>query len=137
MQMETTEVNSVATPAATTEDVSATSPNDHPSIFRTFFQRRSVWLIGALLVAAACAFVYHWAFGKPKILYSTAEVVRGDIESTVVAAGISMYWLLKRLCLQTNGPLWGLWVANLPRASCWSRRLEADGFKGTVCEFRR
>jgi membrane fusion protein, macrolide-specific efflux system len=28
-----------------------------------------------------------WVFGKPKVVYTTATVQRGDIESTVVAAG--------------------------------------------------
>lgn len=108
--METTDVNSVATPAATTEDVSATSPNNPPSKFRTLLKRRSVWVAGALLIIIACAFGYHWAFGKPKVLYSTAEVVRGDIESTVVAAGIVQPLKFVDVGAQTSGVLKSLKV---------------------------
>jgi macrolide-specific efflux system membrane fusion protein len=108
--MDTTDVSSVATSAATAEDESATSLNDHPSKFRALLHRRSVWLIGALLVAIACAFGYHWAFGKPKVLYSTAEVVRGDIESTVVAAGIVQPLKFVDVGAQTSGVLKSLKV---------------------------
>jgi macrolide-specific efflux system membrane fusion protein len=55
---------------------------------RALLQRRSVWLVGALLVVGAGALGYHWVFGKAKISYTTAAVERGDLESTVVAAGI-------------------------------------------------
>lgn len=56
--------------------------------YRAFLQRRSQWLMGALLVAIIGALGYHWAFGKAKVSYATAAVERGDVESTVVAAGI-------------------------------------------------
>ena len=55
---------------------------------RGHLKRRGLWLLGALLVIGAGAFGYHWAFGKAKVHYATATVERGDIESTVVAAGI-------------------------------------------------
>src|ERR1039457_6899337 len=67
---------------------SATPAGDSPSKFRALLHRRSLWLIAALLVVIVAAFGYHWAFGKPKVIYSTAVVERGDIESSVVAAGI-------------------------------------------------
>ncbi|MEI7728783.1 MAG: hypothetical protein WCO56_04395 [Verrucomicrobiota bacterium] len=57
----------------------------------TLLKRRSLWLIVALIVVGAGAFGYHWAFGKAKILYVTATVERGDVESTVVAAGIAKF----------------------------------------------
>src|ERR1035437_6889176 len=66
----------------------ATPPKGYHTMFRGLLQRRSLWLIGALLVAIAGASGYHWAFGKAKVVYATAPVTRGDLESTVVAAGI-------------------------------------------------
>jgi macrolide-specific efflux system membrane fusion protein len=51
-------------------------------------RRRGLWLIGALLAVGAGAFGYYWAFGKAEVSYVTAPVERGDVESTVVAAGI-------------------------------------------------
>jgi len=48
-------------------------------------QRRSLWLIGAILIVGGGALGYHWVFGKANVLYATAAVERGDIESTVVA----------------------------------------------------
>jgi membrane fusion protein, macrolide-specific efflux system len=73
-------------------------------------RRRSVWLIGALLAAAAGAFGYHWAFGKAKVLYATAAVVRGDVESTVVAAGIVQPIKYVDVGAQTSGTLKSLKV---------------------------
>jgi macrolide-specific efflux system membrane fusion protein len=69
-----------------------------------------VWLIGALLVAGAGAFGYHWVFGKAKVLYATAAVVRGDIESTVVAAGIVQPIKYVDVGAQTSGKLKSLKV---------------------------
>ena len=43
---------------------------------------------GALLVAGAVWFGYHWMFGAAKVVYATAPVERGNVESTVVAAGV-------------------------------------------------
>jgi len=92
------------------KDETATPPNDPPSKFRVLLKRRSLWLIGALLLAIACVFGYHWAFGKPKVLYSTAEVIRGDIESTVVAAGIVQPLKFVDVGAQTSGVLKSLKV---------------------------
>ncbi len=78
--------------------------------FRALLQRRSLWLIGALLVASAGAFGYHWAFGKAKVLYATAAVERGDIESTVVAAGIVQPIKYVDVGAQTSGKLKSLKV---------------------------
>ena len=72
--------------------------------------RRSLWLVGALLVIGAGAFGYHWAFGKPKVVYTTAAVTRGDIESTVVAAGIVQPIKYVDVGAQTSGKLKSLKV---------------------------
>ena len=89
--MDTTQASPVATP-------------------RTFLQRRSVWVVGALLVAGACAFGYYWAFGTAKVVYATAAVERGDVESTVVAAGILQPVKYVDVGAQTSGKLKSLKV---------------------------
>jgi macrolide-specific efflux system membrane fusion protein len=53
---------------------------------------------------------YHWVFGKAKVLYSTAAVERGDIESTVVAAGILQPINYVDVGAQTSGKLKSLKV---------------------------
>jgi len=101
--METTNITPVAKPAVP-------SGNGRHWKFPALPQRRSLWLISALLVAGAGALGYHWAFGKAKVLYSTAAVERGDIESTVVAAGILQPIQYVDVGAQTSGKLKSLKV---------------------------
>lgn len=92
------------------ETVDQTSlPHDTPSKFQALLHRRSVWLV-LLLVAALFAFGYHWAFGKPEVRYNTAVVERGNIESTVVAAGIVQPFKYVDVGAQTSGVLKSLKV---------------------------
>ena len=79
-------------------------------MFRALAQRRSLWLFGALLLAVAGALGYYWLFGKAKVLYATATVVRGDIENTVVAAGVLQPILYVDVGAQTSGKLQSLKV---------------------------
>ena len=72
--------------------------------------RRSLWLVGALLVIGAGVFGYNWAFGKPKVRYTTVSVTRGDVESTVVAAGIVQPIKYVDVGAQTSGKLKSLKV---------------------------
>ncbi len=81
-------------------------PLRSPSLLR----RPLVWLIGALLLAGAGALAYHWTFGKPKAVYATAVVVRGDLESTVVAAGVLQPFKYVDVGAQTSGKLKSLKV---------------------------
>jgi len=53
---------------------------------------------------------YHWAFGKGKVLYATAPVVRGDLETTVVAAGVLQPIKYVDVGAQTSGKLKSLKV---------------------------
>jgi macrolide-specific efflux system membrane fusion protein len=92
--METTNTDQASTPAAL------------PALRR----RRGAWLIGAVLVAAAGAYGYHWAFGKAKVVYATAAVERGDVESTVVAAGVLQPVQYVDVGAQTSGKLKSLKV---------------------------
>ena len=109
-ETETTNINPAAKSAATVNDESATSPKGRYLKLRALLKRRSLWLIGALLVAITGVLVYYWAFGKPKVLYTTAAVVRGDIESTVVAAGIVQPFSYVDVGAQTSGKLKSLKV---------------------------
>lgn len=73
-------------------------------------QRRSVWAIGALLLVVAGVFGYRWAFGRAQVTYATADVERGDVETTVVAAGILQPIKYVDVGAQTSGKLKSLKV---------------------------
>jgi macrolide-specific efflux system membrane fusion protein len=62
-------------------------------------------LLAALLILAAGAFAYYTLFGKAKVSYTTATVERGDVESTVVAAGIVQALKYVDVGAQTSGKL--------------------------------
>jgi len=76
----------------------------------SLWQRRRFWLIGTVLIVVAGAFVYHSFFATPKVVYTTATVQRGDIESTVVAAGIVQPVKYVDVGAQTSGMLKSLKV---------------------------
>jgi len=95
------------TPATTRP---ATPPGDRHQKLRALLHRRSIWLIAALIVACAGWFGYHWTFGKATVRYSTASVERGDVESTVVAAGIVQPFNYVDVGAQTSGKLKSLKV---------------------------
>jgi macrolide-specific efflux system membrane fusion protein len=99
MDMATTNIGAPAAPPASARPA-----------WRDFLRGRRLWLIGALLAAAAGVLGYHWVFGKAKVLYSTAAVERGDIESTVVAAGILQPINYVDVGAQTSGKLKSLKV---------------------------
>ena len=79
-------------------------------IFQVFRKRRYLWLIGTFVLVIVGAYVYHWMFGKTKVIYATAFVERGDIESTVVAAGIVQPFKYVDVGAQTSGMLQSLKV---------------------------
>ena len=108
--VEINDINAETKSAPPADDELATPPGDLPSKSRFLLNRRSMWLIGAILVAVACWFGYRWVFGKPKVLYATTAVVRGDIESTVVAAGIVQPLKFVDVGAQTSGVLKSLKV---------------------------
>src|ERR1017187_2782922 len=107
---ETTNVSPVVKPAATVDSQPATAPVDAQPKRRDFWQRRRVWLIAALIFAGAGVFGYHWAFGEAKVHYNTAAGTRGDVESTVVAAGIVQPIKYVDVGAQTSGKLKSLKV---------------------------
>jgi len=108
--MATIGVTPVDKPAAGANSQPATPPPNRSSKARGILGRRSWWLVGALLVAGAGGLGYYWLFGKTKVLYATATVVRGEIESTVVAAGILQPIMYVDVGAQTSGKLQSLKV---------------------------
>ena len=81
-----------------------------PSRLRKALRGRGLWLAGAVVLVVAAALCWHWVFGKPKVSYATAAVERGDIESTVVAAGILQPVSYVDVGAQTSGKLKSLKV---------------------------
>jgi macrolide-specific efflux system membrane fusion protein len=67
--------------------------------------RRKYWFLGALVLVVLAPFAYQWLFGKPKVVVATVAVVRGDVESTVVAAGIVQPVKYVDVGAQTSGML--------------------------------
>ena len=108
--MDTTNNSPLAKSTAVLHDEPATPPGNRYMKFRALLQRRGLWLIGALLVVGACVFVYYWAFGEANVTYVTAAVERGDVESTVVAAGIVQPIRYVDVGAQTSGKLKSLKV---------------------------
>ena len=85
-------------------------PVDPPGKFHTFLHGRAIWFIGALLLIIAGIFGYNWAFGKPKVVYTTAPIERGDVENTVLAAGLVQPIKYVDVGAQTSGKLKSLKV---------------------------
>ena len=108
--MEATSLGPVVTSPATDHEPLAPAGHRDPRA-RALLRRRSLWLIGALLLAGAAALGYHWAFGTAKVIYATATVQRGDVESTVVAAGVVQPVKYVDVGAQTSGKLKSLKVA--------------------------
>jgi macrolide-specific efflux system membrane fusion protein len=108
--MEPTSTAPEPTPTAPATTRPATPPGDRHPKLRALLHRRSIWLIAALIVACAGWFGYHWTFGKATVRYSTASVERGDVESTVVAAGIVQPFNYVDVGAQTSGKLKSLKV---------------------------
>jgi macrolide-specific efflux system membrane fusion protein len=108
--METTNTRPSASPIVIADGQLPALSNDRHLKMRSLLRRRSFWLISALLVVGVGVLVYYWVFGKTKLSYSTAAVERGDIESTVVAAGIVQPFNYVDVGAQTSGKLKSLKV---------------------------
>jgi macrolide-specific efflux system membrane fusion protein len=78
---------------------------------QSLLHRPGLWLIGALFViAGAGIFWYLSASGKAQVQYVTTIVKRGNVESTVVAAGILQPVRYVDVGAQTSGQLKSLKV---------------------------
>jgi len=76
----------------------------------SLFRRRGFWTITLILILIASFFIYKLTFGKQKIHYSTVSVLRGDVENTVIAAGIVQPIQYVDVGAQTSGKLKSLKV---------------------------
>jgi len=108
--MEPTGISPDPASAAPASLTPATPPADPHVKLRALLHRRSLWVVAALIVTCAGWFGYHWAFGKATVHYTTASVERGDVESTVVAAGIVQPVNYVDVGAQTSGKLKSLKV---------------------------
>jgi membrane fusion protein, macrolide-specific efflux system len=108
--MENISTNLVTKSPTTSDDEVAPLQRDHNGKFQAFLRQHGPLLIVALLVSILGFFGYHWVFGKAKALYVTATVERGDIENTVVAAGIVQPITYVDVGAQTSGKLKSLKV---------------------------
>jgi len=73
---------------------------------QALLHRRGLWLIGGLLViAVAGIFWYLSARSKAQVHYATTAVKRGDVENTIVAAGILQPVRYVDVGAQTSGQL--------------------------------
>jgi macrolide-specific efflux system membrane fusion protein len=110
MKMETINISPVAESGAVASGAPAMPPTGRHLKFRALLKRRSSWVIGALFIVGAGVFGYHWVFGNAKVRYVTATVERGDVQSTVVAAGIVQPIKYVDVGAQTSGKLESLKV---------------------------
>lgn len=108
--MNATDITPPAESAVPVSARTATQFMARPLKSRSFLRRAGLWLIAALLVAGAGFFVYRWKFAAAKVRYDTAAVQRGDVESTVVAAGVLQPIKYVDVGAQTSGKLKSLKV---------------------------
>ena len=108
--METINTSPVIQSDATIKNESPTPPTIRHAKFRALLHRRGLWLIGALIIACAGIVGYYGIFSKAKVIYATAVIERGDIESTVVAAGVVQPINYVDVGAQTSGKLKSLKV---------------------------
>ena len=87
-----------------------TPPEERPGKLQTFLHGRAIWFVGAILLLIAGVYGYNRAFGKPKVVYTTAPIERGDVENTVLAAGLVQPVKYVDVGAQTSGKLKSLKV---------------------------
>ena len=114
MECVTIDTSDFSPPAKRAETVTKPAPEtalkDVPVKRQGFLKRHSLWLIGVLVVAIAIGVGCYLEFDKAKVVYATAAVQRGDVESTVVAAGIVQPIKYVDVGAQTSGKLKSLKV---------------------------
>jgi membrane fusion protein, macrolide-specific efflux system len=101
-------------PKTTTKtiDKSVILPIDKQPEQSTFKKKKKliIWLIIILIISGAGVLIYNLAFAKTKVNFVTAVVEQGDIENTVVAAGIIQPVKYVDVGAQTSGKVKSLKV---------------------------
>ena len=92
------------------KDETKTPVVEQPGKLHTFLHGRTIWFLGAILLIIIGVLGYNWAFGKPKVVYTTAPIERGDVENTVLAAGLVQPIKYVDVGAQTTGKLKSLKV---------------------------
>lgn len=86
-------------------------PVEKEGKLRVFLHRRGIRLIAAIIIVILGVLVYNWLFVKAKVVYNTAIAERGDVETTVVAAGVVQPIKYVDVGAQTSGKLKSLKVS--------------------------
>ena len=86
--METLSDTPEATATPTTAKPELPPPKGFASRLKGMMKHRALWWIGGGLALTLGVLGSISMFGKAKVQYATVPVQRGDVESTVVAAGI-------------------------------------------------
>ena len=108
--MEKKRIDPVSKPEAASGVENVTPPGDGSVQSWYFLKQHYLWIIGVLLMIIVAAFAWHWIFGKPKAVYMSAPVERGNVENDVVAAGIVQPIKYVDVGAQTSGLLKSLRV---------------------------
>jgi membrane fusion protein, macrolide-specific efflux system len=87
------------------KEAGTAAPTGFMPWLQRMMKRRSVWVTGAILIIGLGALGYYLGFGKAKVVHATVTVERGDVESTVVAAGIVQPFKYVDVGAQTSGML--------------------------------
>jgi len=108
------------------KDETITDPVEPVGKFHTFLHGRTIWFLGAILLIIAGVLGYNWAFGKPKVVYTTAPIERGNVENTVLAAGLVQPIKYVDVGAQTSGKLKSLKVKRGDRVESGQLLAEID-----------
>ncbi|MCX6551839.1 MAG: macrolide transporter subunit MacA [Acidobacteria bacterium] len=108
--MEPTLLVAAAAPSLPALAEPATPPRSHHLTLRPRLLKAGAWLFAVIVLVAAGVFGYQWAFGPAPATYATAAVERGDVESSVVAAGVLQPVKYVDVGAQTSGKLKSLKV---------------------------
>ncbi len=103
--MEPSDTAPASAPLVPAVSPAALAPGNRPGKRRSRLKRLVLWSIASCLVACACVFGYRLAFIKTPVRYATASVTRGDVETTVVAAGVVQPINYVDVGAQTSGKL--------------------------------
>ncbi|MEI7661635.1 MAG: efflux RND transporter periplasmic adaptor subunit [Bacteroidota bacterium] len=110
MKTETTDTNPEKNSEAITAPHKGSLKEPRFAKIKTFLRRRGIWVVAVIIVAGALATGSALVFGKVKVVYTTAAVERGNLENTVVAAGIVQPFKYVDVGAQTSGKLKSLKV---------------------------